>query len=534
MTGTLNSAARPAATSVTVSVGDGTATAGTDFAVVSSFTLTIPAKATSANRTFTLTPTDDGVAEGAETLTVGGTTTATGLTVDSATLTILDNDTASTKVTLSLNPTRVSEGAGRTTVTVTGTLDEAARATATSVTVSVGDGTATAGTDFAAVASFTLTVPARATTGSQTFILTPTDDGVAEGAETLTVGGSAGGLSVDSATLTILDNDTASAKVTLSLNPTSVSEGTGATTVTVTGTLDEAARATATSVTVSVGDGTAVAGTDFAAVSSFTLTIPARATSANRTFTLTPTDDVVAEGAETLTVGGSTAGLSVDSATLTILDNDTSPTRVLLSVNPSTVSEGAGGTTVTVTGTLDRAARPTATSVTVSVGNGTAIAGTDFTTVSSFALTIPANVRTGSQTFTLTPTDDVVAEGAETLTVSGTTVATGLTVDSATLTITDNDTAPTRVTLSANPDSVSEGAGRTTVTVTGAPERRGASHRDVGDRVAGKRHGHRGNRLHRGLDLHVDHSPQSDDRQPDVHVDADRRRCGRGAPRRWR
>ena len=328
--------------------------------------------------------------------------------------------------------------------------------------------TATAGTDFAAVASFTLTVPARATTGSQTFILTPTDDGVAEGAETLTVGGSAGRLSVDSATLTILDNDTASAKVTLSLNPTSVSEGAGATTVTVTGTLDEAARATATSVTVSVGDGTAVAGTDFAAVSSFTLTIPARATSANRTFTLTPTDDGVAEGAETLTVGGSTAGLSVDSATLTILDNDTSPTRVLLSLNPFTVSEGAGGTTVTVTGTLDRAARPTATSVTVSVGNGTAIAGTDFTTVSSFALTIPANVRIGSQTFTLTPTDDVVAEGAETLTVSGTTAATGLTVDSATLTITDNDTAPTRVTLSANPDSVSEGAGRTTVTVTGA------------------------------------------------------------------
>ena len=51
-----------------------------------------------------MTPTDDNLDEGdTETLTVSGTTD--GLTVDSATLTITDNDAASTKVTLSLDRT---------------------------------------------------------------------------------------------------------------------------------------------------------------------------------------------------------------------------------------------------------------------------------------------------------------------------------------------------------------------------------------------------------------------------------------------
>ena len=449
VTGVLN-VATDSDTPVTVSVDDGTAITGTDFASVNDFTLTIPADETRGTATFNLVPTDDNVAEGAETLTVSG--SATGLAVDSMTMTITDDDTASTEVTLSVNPTSVSEGDGSTTITVTGTLDGGAFTSATAVTVSVDDGTAIAGTDFDTVEDLTLTIPANATTGTATFRLTPTDDNVAEGTETLTVSGSTTGLTVDSATLEITDNDTASTKVTLSVNPTSVSEGAGATTVTVTGTLDEGARETATSVTVSVGGGTATAGTDFAAVSSFALNIPAKATSGSQTFTLTPTDDGVAEGAETLTASGTTSGLSVDPAMLTITDNDTASARVTLSLNPTSVSEGAGATTVTVTGTLDEAARATAMSVTVLVGDGTAMAGMDFTAVSSFTLTIPATATSGTQTFTLTPTDDGVAEGAETLTVSGS--AAGLTVDSATLEITDNDTASTRVTLSLNPTSV--------------------------------------------------------------------------------
>ena len=463
VTGRLDGGARTSATPVTVSVDSGTATAGTDFATVNSFTLTIPANATSGNATFTLNPTDDDVAEGAETATVSG--SASGLTVDPATLTITDNDTASTKVALSIDPAGVSEGAGSTTLTVTGRLDGGARTSATPVTVSVDSGTATAGTDFATVNSFTLTIPANQTAGTQTFALIPTDDDVAEGAETATVSGSASGLTVDPATLTITDNDTASTKVTLSVDPASVSEGAGSPTLTVTGRLDGGARTSATPVTVSVDSGTATAGTDFATVNSFTLTIPANQTAGTQTFALIPTDDNVAEGAETATVSGSASGLTVDPATLTITDNDTASTKVALSVDPAGVSEGAGSTTLTVTGRLDGGARTSATPVTVSVDSGTATAGTDFATVNSFTLTIPANQTAGTQTFALIPTDDDVAEGAETATVSGS--ASGLTVDPATLTITDNDTASTKVALSVDPASVSEGAGSTTLTVTG-------------------------------------------------------------------
>ena len=463
MTGTLDEGARTSATPVTVSVDSGTATAGTDFATVNSFTLTIPANQTAGTQTFALIPTDDDVAEGAETATVSG--SASGLAVDPATLTITDNDTASTKVTLSVDPASVSEGAGSTTLTVTGRLDGGARTSATPVTVSVDSGTATAGTDFATVNSFTLTIPANQTAGTQTFALIPTDDDVAEGAETATVSGSASGLTVDPATLTITDNDTASTKVALSVDPASVSEGAGSTTLTVTGRLDGGARTSATPVTVSVDNGTATAGTDFATVNSFTLTIPANQTAGTQTFALIPTDDDVAEGAETATVSGSASGLTVDPATLTITDNDTASTKVALSVDPASVSEGAGSTTLTVTGRLDGGARTSATPVTVSVDSGTATAGTDFATVNSFTLTIPANQTAGTQTFALIPTDDDVAEGAETATVSGS--ASGLTVDPATLTITDNDTASTKVALSVDPASVSEGAGSTTLTVTG-------------------------------------------------------------------
>ena len=467
VTGTLNGATRGENTGVTVSVGSDSATAGTDFDTVTDFTLTIPANETSGTATFSLTPTDDNLVEGAETLTVSGSTND--LTVDSTTLTINDNDTASTKVTLSVSPDEVSEGAAATTVTVTGTLDEAARTSDTSVTVSVGSDSATAGTDFDTVTDFTLTIAAKETSGTATFSLTPTDDGVAEGSETVTVSGTAGDLSVDSATVTITDDDATPTKVILSVNPATVNEDDPSTQIRVTGTLDGAALTTATEVTVSVGAGTdnAAEGTDYTTVNNFTLTIDANAMEGSTTFDLVPTDDEVAEGAETVTVSGITSDLSVDPATVTITDDDATPTKVILSVNPATVNEDDTSTQVRVTGTLDGAALTTATEVTVSVGAGTdsAAEGTDYTTVNNFTLTIDANAMEGSATFDLVPTDDAVAEGAETVTVSGTT--SDLSVDPATVTITDDDATPTSVILSVNPATVNEDDTSTEIRVTG-------------------------------------------------------------------
>ena len=74
---------------------------------------------------------------------------------------------------------------------------------------------------------------------------------------------------------------------------------------------------------------------------------------------------------------------------------------VTLSVSPDRVSEDAGSTRVTVTGSLNSAARDSDTPVTISVEDGTAIAGTDFASVSDFTLTIPANEMRGTATFNL-------------------------------------------------------------------------------------------------------------------------------------
>ena len=94
---------------------------------------------------------------------------------------------------------------------VTAELNGGARLEATTVTVSVGAAgdSAVSGTDYEAVSDFTLTIPAGAGRGQASFTLTPTDDGIAEGGEAITVAGAAGGLDVESATLTLEDDDRA-------------------------------------------------------------------------------------------------------------------------------------------------------------------------------------------------------------------------------------------------------------------------------------------------------------------------------------
>ena len=467
VTATLNESARPDPTVVALSVAGTTADAD-DFAAVAPFELTIPAGSLTGTATFRLEPEDDEVAEGLETLSVGGTTEMPGLTVTAAELTLTDDDSAATEVLLSVNPSAVSEGAGGTVVTVTGRLNGSARTESTVVTVSVSGDTADAD-DFAVVSDFALTIAAEATEGTAMFTLEPEDDEVAEGSETLAVGGTTEvpGLTVTAAELTLTDDDSAATEVLLSVNPSAVSEGAGATVVTVTGTLNGSARSESTVVTVSVSGDTADAD-DFSAVTDFALTIAAEATEGTAMFTLEPEDDEVAEGSETLAVGGTTEvpGLTVTAAELTLTDDDSALTEVTLSLDPSTVSEGAGGTVVRVTGTLNGSVRSESTVVTVSVSGDTADAD-DFVAVSDFALTIAAEATDETAVFTLEPKDDEVAEDSETLSVGGTTEVPGLTVTAAELTLTDDDSASTEVTLSLNPAEVSEGAGTTEVTLTG-------------------------------------------------------------------
>ena len=453
------------ATEVTVSVGGGTATSGTDYGEVSNFTVTIPKETASGTGTFTLTPMQDSIAEGDETIDVTG--MATDFTVTQAQVTLTDDDTASGSITLTVSPTSVSEDDGATTVTVTATLGGSATLlTATEVTVSVGGGTATSDTDYTAVSNFTVTIPKESASETGTFTLTPTQDDIAEGDETIDVTGTADDFTVTKAEMTLTDDETAPASITLTASPTSVGEDDGATTVTVTATLDgSATRPSATAVTVSVGGGTATSDTDYAAVSNFTVTIPKESASETGTFTLTPTQDDIAEGDETIDVTGTADDFTVTKAEMTLTDDETAPASITLTASPTSVGEDDGATTVTVTATLDGSAtRPSATAVTVSVGGGTATSDTDYTAVSNFTVTIPKESASETGTFTLTPTQDDIAEGDETIDVTGT--ADDFTVTKAEMTLTDDETAPASITLTASPTSVEEDDGATTVTVT--------------------------------------------------------------------
>ena len=447
------------ATTVTVSQSGGTATSGTDYTAIGNFTVTIAASATSGAATLSFAPTNDTDAESDETVVLSG--TSSGLESGTATLTITDDDTP-TAIALSVSPDSVAENAGATDVTVTAELNAPA-ASETTVSVSQTGGTATSGTDYTAISGFTVTIDANQTSGTATLSFTPTDDSDAESNETVVLSGAADGLESGTATLTITDDDTPTA-ITLSVNPDSVAEDATATTVTVTAELNGSALSTATTVTVTdAGTGTATSGTDYEAVTSFTVTIDATQTSGTATFTLTPANDSAAEPNETVVLSGAADGLESGTATLTITDDDT-PTAIALSVSPDSVAEDATATTVTVTAELNGSALSTATTVTVTdAGTGTATSGTDYEAVTSFTVTIDATQTSGTATFTLTPTNDSAAEPNETVVLSG--AADGLESGTATLTITDDDT-PTAIALSVSPDSVAEDATATTVTVT--------------------------------------------------------------------
>ena len=245
-------------------------------------------------------------------------------------------------------------------------------------------------------------------------------------------------------------------------------EDDAATTVTVTAKLDQGARNEATVVTVSVGGAgdSAASSVDYAAVSDFVVTIPAGSRRGSGSFTLTPIDDRISEGAEQITVDGRSEGLTVEPAELVLNDGDSPSSSVKLSVNPEQISEDDAATTVTVTAKLDQGARNEATVVTVSVGsaNDSAASGGDYAAVSDFVVTIPAGSRRGSGSFTLTPVDDRISEGAEQITVDGR--SRGLTVEPAELVLNDGDSPSSSVALSVNPEQISEDDAATTVTVT--------------------------------------------------------------------
>jgi len=429
-----------AGATVDFATSDGTATAGADYTATNG-TLTFGAGQRSL--TFQVPIAGDGVAESAETVNLtlsnpgpaGATTLGTRQT---AVLRIFDGGAT---VGFSSTTYSVREGAASATITVALT---GVNATPVTVDFATSDGTALDGVDYSA-RSGTLTFPPGGTPTSvrtRTFTVPILQDTIAEDPETLTLTLSApvgAALVVDrtTATLEIVDNDPGGT-MQFSVAAYIVSEGVGNAVITVT----RSGSAAGATVDFATSNGSATAGADYTATNG-TLTFGQGVRSL--TFTVPITDDVDAEGVETinLTLSNPTPVTTTtlgprSTAVIRIVDNELA---LGFSTANYTVKENGGSATITVelTGV-------NVTPVTVNLGtsDGTATAGSDYTTRTG-TLTFapgggPTTVRT--RTFTVPILRDALVEIAETvqLTLSG---AIGATIapgrDAATLFITDDD-----------------------------------------------------------------------------------------------
>lgn len=463
----------------------GTATGGTDFIALPT-SVSFAAGQISVNLPVTIL--DDSEVEPAETLTL---TLASGnnflIGTTTATVFISDNDSAVPtlpNISISANDAIAAEVAtgqpanpGQFTLTRTG---DSTAALTVGYAVS---GTATAGSDYT-----TLGGTAVFAAGSSTALLNVDvlDDTTVEPSETVVVtltGGSAYSVtSLSVATVTVSDNDVPPTPV---VNVTATDAAAAETApgsapnpgqFTFTRTGDTTAALT---VAYGVAGGTATPGTDFTPLPGL-VTFAAGASSA--TVDLVVVDDLTPELAETVTLSLSTAAGgpggtgytvgSLSSATVTITDNDTSPTPVIAIVasdpNAAELPIGVGAPANPGQFTLSRAGGDATTSLTVTYNvGGTATAGVDYSALSGTA-TFAAGATT--TTLDVSVLDDTMAEPTETVTVTltgGPSYQLSPSNTAGTVSITDNDTAALGVISVSVGDAVAAETAAGTLTNSG-------------------------------------------------------------------
>ena len=388
---------------VTPDFTDVTATESTDYSentAVLTFTGTA-----GETKTFTVSTTEDAVAETNETFTVGLTVSGASVTVtatDTATGTITDDDGA----VVTIEDASANEGDA---LSFTVRLDKVV-AGGLKVTPGYTDGTAKEGTDYTentAVLTFTGTAGE-----TKTFTVSTTEDAVAETNETFTVGLTVSGTSVtvtatDTATGTIIEPRSSGSTAAVTISDASGEEGDS---LTFTVTLDRDV-AGGLKVTPGYTDGTAKEGTDYTentAVLTFTGTA-----GETKTFTVSTTEDTDIEPAETFTVSLAVTGTeasvtATDTAIGTITDDD----GAAVTTADASANEGDS---IRFTVTLNQAVSGGLT-VTPGYTDGTAKEGTDYTE-NTTALTFTGTAGE-TKTFTVSTTEDTVVEPNETFTVN--------------------------------------------------------------------------------------------------------------------
>ncbi len=253
--------------------------------------------------------------------------------------------------------------------------------------------------------------------------------------------------------------------VPIAIGDATVTEGnTGTTSVQLTITL-----ATAATEDVVVGwattPGSALAGSDFQAVSGTVTFTPGQTTA---TITVQIVGDVVSEPTESFYVSlnlvSGPAMIGDGLAVITITNDDAAAPLPVVSIHDASANEGNSGTTVvSVLLTLDSA--PTS-QVTVNWGTlaGSAVAGVDFVAASGTATFSAGQTST---TIQVTVVGDTDIEPSETFQIM-LSMPLGMTIGDggALVTIVNDDSAPTTPTVSIADATVNESAGTVTLTLT--------------------------------------------------------------------
>ncbi len=431
--------------SVNYATANDTATAPADYTAASG-ALSIPAG--QASGTIAVQIIGDTVAEPDETFFVNLSNAQNATLADGqGTGTITDDEPVVPTVTIVATDADAAESpfdAGAFTVTRTG----GSTTDALNVFYSIG-GTSLSGIDYSGVAGV-VTIPAGA--ASATVQIDPLDDGLVEGTETVTFTLTPDAAYVigatSAATVNIADDDSI-ATVSIVATDADAAEGpfdAGAFTVTRTG--GGGSIVAPLNVFYSIG-GTSLSGVDYSGVAGV-VTIPAGTASA--TIQVDPVDDGLVEGTETVTFtltpdAGYVIG-TPSAATLSIADDDLTPTVTIVATDADAAENPLDTGTFTVTRTGGGGSIVAPLTVFYSIG-GTSLSGVDYSGVAG-VVTIPAG--TASATIQVNPVDDALVEGTETVILTLTADAAYVigAPSAATVNIADDDSAQA-VTLTPSP-----------------------------------------------------------------------------------
>ena len=433
-------------------------------------TLRIPAGEKRATETLTLTPINDDIIDTDLPIVISG-NAGGGKTVESTTLTLIDDDKDSQNIHLSVDVAELTRFDDATEITVTATLDGKVLSEATSFSLIIGDhpdladdpntdldGDGDMDDDDAtkdnreaqrdvdySVTLASLTIPRNAVSGTATITITPQNQlpgTIRVASPDNDTDADAPGIQIadDGLTLSPVDikikKEVAATADAITLSQESIREDAGETTIEVKVSLTDASvedetvglAVLADGAVLPSGDtvtGTPLRDVDYTLVFGESLTIPAGATEGTTTFTITPTNDtdVAAHGSIYIQV---TVGAVLAIRTIAIVDDDANSMNIALTADPAAISEGAGTTDVTLTGTLDGKVFDDDVVMLLTIDadiNGDGAVNDDDAAATRDVdysatvrpLTIPAGSVSGTTTITITPIDDRSVEADETI-----------------------------------------------------------------------------------------------------------------------